>query len=94
MIMVTLSLEFLILYRRQFGARVSPLHVGVVSPVAQFGACFLPSFRVTPSGRALLHGHRHGAGQQQLSSAVLPHGRRLWEGGCVFWGVGAFSPPP
>ena len=88
MIMVTLSLNFMILYRRQFGARVSPLACWRCLPLAQFGALFpsfVPSFRFTPSGRGLLHGHRHGAGHQQLARALLPHGRRLWEGG---WGLG------
>ena len=90
MIMVTLSLNLMILHRRQFGARVSPLACWRCLPLAQFGALFpsfLPSFRFTPSGLGLLHGHRHGAGQQQLARALLPHGRRLWEGGWV-WGVG------
>ena len=71
-----------------------PCHVGIALPLAQFGACFLPSFRFTPSGRGLLHGHRHVAGQQQLARALLPHGRRLWEGGCVlFGGFGLFPLP-
>ena len=88
--MVTLSLEFMILYRRQFGARVSPLACWRCLPLAQVGAMlpsFLPSFRFTPSGRGLLHGHRHGAGRQQHARALLPHGRPLGEGGGI-WGVG------
>ena len=91
MILATLSSNFMVFYRRQFGARVSPLACWRCLPLAQFGALFpsfVPSFRFTPSGRrGLLHGHRRGAGRQQHARALLPHGRRLWEGGWVL-GVG------
>ena len=94
--MVTLSLDFMILYRRHFGARASPLTCWRCLPLAQFGALFpsfVPSFRFTPSGRGLLHGHRRAAGRQQHARALLPHGRRLWDGGVGFGGWGFFPSP-
>ena len=48
--MVTLSLNFMILYCRQFGARVSPLACWRCLPLAQFGALF-PSFLPSVSPR-------------------------------------------
>ena len=93
MIMVTLSLNFRILYRRQFGARVSPLHVGVVLPLAQFGALLPSSLPSTywghpPVGAATCatRAGRRSMPLRRLRLACLGRG--------VFWGVGAFSPPP
>ena len=88
MIVVGLSVNPMRYYRCRSGTLASPLPCGRCFTCSAVWGLF-PSFRFTPSGQGLLHGQRHGAGQQQLARALLPHGRRLWGGEwvCVFLGA-------
>ena len=93
--MVTLSLNFMILYRRQFGARVSPLACWRCLPLAQFGALF-PSFLPSSCWMARCgdrDNHQHSdvhRDNHEHADVVFPLGFR----GCVFLGGWGFFPSP